>query len=188
MKFQLASMEEEKLHEYLSPNVVAQISLIKKSNGLLRASHSSKMPPSTYCYNQTRHHQSSGSDSGSSTGSHSPPETPALPGQASIGPGRPRQPSPPLYYVQYPRTMFPYQFRPNFPPFTPNGEAPMYGPQYSASYVPVPIFNPPKQSCWNCGTTGHTGSECKEPSIEEVTRAGGYQLDYSTAPPDINDK
>lgn len=184
-------MDEERLHELgISPNVVAQIRSLEKINGLQRPSQSSKAP-STYCASQIRHHQSSGSDSGSSTGSHSPSDTPALSAPGSMGPGRPRQQSPPLYlFHHYPRPVFSAPFpsyRPNFTPFTANGEAPIYGTQYNPPYVPIPLYTQPK-SCWNCGTTGHTGGECKEPSIEEVTRAGGYQLDYSTAPPDINDK
>ncbi|XP_077284663.1 uncharacterized protein LOC143910173 isoform X2 [Arctopsyche grandis] len=185
-------MDEDRLHDLgISPNVVAQLRSLEKINGLQRPSQSSK-PPSSYSASQIRHQQSSGSESGSSTGSHSPPDTPALSAPGSIGHGRQRQPSPPLYlFHHYPRPVFSAPFpsyRPNFTPFTANGEAPMYGPQYNPSYVPIPMFTQPKVSCFNCGTTGHTGSECKEPSIEEVTRAGGYQLDYSTAPPDINDK
>ncbi|KOB73856.1 Zinc finger CCHC domain-containing protein 2 [Operophtera brumata] len=54
-------------------------------------------------------------------------------------------------------------------------------------FVPV-LFAPPKLSCWNCGAAGHAGHECKEPSMEEMTRAGTYQLDFGGAPPDAADK
>jgi hypothetical protein len=192
-------MEDERLQEMgLPPDAISQLRSIEKMNGMPRASHSSKAPHASL-YSQSRHRPSSGSDSGSSTGSRSPPETPALQAPAPLGPGRPRQPSSPLYlqqpspYVQphYQRSVYPTAYpayRPNFPPFAANGETPIYGTQNYNSYVHVPIYAQPKLSCWNCGSMGHSGNECKEPSIEEVTRAGGYQLDYSSAPPDINDK
>ncbi|KAJ2953664.1 hypothetical protein O0L34_g1279 [Tuta absoluta] len=123
----------------------------------------------------------SSSDSGSSAAS-SPPGTPAPPRRA---------PPPPLPYLPYPRH-YPYPtpppaYRPPPPPFA-NGEPPHYPtpPQYGG-FVPV-LYAPPKLSCWNCGGAGHAGHECKEPSMEEMTRAGGYQLDFGGAPPDASDK
>ncbi|KAF9406438.1 hypothetical protein HW555_013194 [Spodoptera exigua] len=56
-----------------------------------------------------------------------------------------------------------------------------------AGFVSV-LYAPPKLSCWNCGAAGHAGHECKEPSMEEMTRAGGYQLDFGGAPPEPSDK
>lgn len=37
------------------------------------------------------------------------------------------------------------------------------------------------QSCFNCGSQTHTGRECKEASMEDVTRNSVYKLDYSAA-------
>lgn len=36
------------------------------------------------------------------------------------------------------------------------------------------------QSCFNCGSTSHTGRECSESSMEDVTRNTIYKLDYTT--------
>ncbi|VVD01799.1 unnamed protein product [Leptidea sinapis] len=122
----------------------------------------------------------SSSDSGSSAGS-SPPGTPAPHRRHAPGP-----PLPPVPYHQYPRP-YPYQtpppgYRPPPPPFA-NGEPPPYPtPAPYPGFVPV-LYAPPKLSCWNCGAAGHAGHECKEPSLEEMTRAGGYQLDFGGNPP-----
>jgi hypothetical protein len=35
-------------------------------------------------------------------------------------------------------------------------------------------------SCFNCGSTTHTGRECHEASMEDVTRNATYKLDYSS--------
>ncbi|XP_053602105.1 sine oculis-binding protein homolog isoform X2 [Plodia interpunctella] len=119
----------------------------------------------------------SSSDSGSSAAS-SPPGTPAPP----------RRAPPPLPFVPYPRPYAypgpPPAYRPPPPPFA-NGEPPPYPAPQFTGFVPV-LYAPPKLSCWNCGAAGHAGHECKEPSMEEMTRAGGYQLDFGGAPPDVD--
>ncbi|KAG6452532.1 extensin [Manduca sexta] len=125
------------------------------------------------------------SDSGSSAAS-SPPDTPALAPRRAT-PSAP----PPVSFLQYPRPFAyptpPPAYRPPPPPFA-NGEPPPYPtPAPYAGFVPV-LYAPPKLSCWNCGATGHAGHECKEPSMEEMTRAGGYQLDFGGAPPESTDK
>lgn len=127
----------------------------------------------------------SSSDSGSS-GTLSPPETPAPPVRRAT-PSAP----PPMPYLQFQRPYAyptpPPTYRAPPPPFV-NGEPPPYPPAAPyAGFVPV-LFAPPKLSCWNCGAAGHAGHECKEPSMEEMTRAGGYQLDFGGAPPDSTDK
>ncbi|XP_044736874.1 arginine-glutamic acid dipeptide repeats protein [Chrysoperla carnea] len=91
-------------------------------------------------------------------------------------------------------TMFTYphqSYRP--PPFNypPNGEL-VY--PYPAPFMPLIAYPsqviPPKLSCWNCGAAGHTGHDCTEPTIEEITRPGNYQIDFSTSntttPPDCS--
>lgn len=36
-------------------------------------------------------------------------------------------------------------------------------------------------SCFNCGSQSHTGRECQEASMEDVTRGSIYKLDYSSS-------
>lgn len=38
----------------------------------------------------------------------------------------------------------------------------------------------PQISCYNCGSQNHTGRDCQEASMEEVTRGAVYKLDYSS--------
>lgn len=52
----------------------------------------------------------------------------------------------------------------------------------SPSAVPVPTPYPTNkmvQSCFNCGSTNHTGVNCSEASMEDVTRNAMYKLDYT---------
>lgn len=52
----------------------------------------------------------------------------------------------------------------------------------SPSAVPVPTPYPTikmVQSCFNCGSTNHTGLNCSEASMEDVTRNAMYKLDYT---------
>ncbi|XP_047018799.1 extensin isoform X2 [Helicoverpa zea] len=127
----------------------------------------------------------SSSDSGSSAAS-SPPDTPAPPPRRAT-PSAP----PPVPFLQYPRPFAyptpPPAYRQPPPPFA-NGEPPPYPAAAPyAGFVSV-LYAPPKLSCWNCGAAGHAGHDCKEPSMEEMTRAGGYQLDFGGAPPEPADK
>ncbi|XP_026727325.1 actin cytoskeleton-regulatory complex protein pan1 isoform X3 [Trichoplusia ni] len=127
----------------------------------------------------------SSSDSGSSAAS-SPPDTP-LPAPRRATASAP----PPVPFLQYPRPFAyptpPPAYRQPPPPFA-NGEPPPYPAAAPyAGFVSV-LYAPPKLSCWNCGAAGHAGHECKEPSMEEMTRAGGYQLDFGGAPPEPADK
>lgn len=59
----------------------------------------------------------------------------------------------------------------------------------SPSAVPVPTPYPTNkmmQSCFNCGSTLHTGLNCSEASMEDVTRNAVYKLDYTVnAPPQL---
>lgn len=165
--FQMRHSMDNRLRELA---VQRQYRSFEKLNGVLRR-------PNTF--NQPR----SSSDSGSSAPS-SPPSTPA---QRRATPSAP----PPVPFLPYPRPFAyptpPPAFRAPPPPFA-NGEPPHYPtpPQY-AGFMPV-VYAPPKLSCWNCGAAGHAGHECKEPSMEEMTRAGGYQLDFGGAPPEPADK
>ncbi|CAK1549952.1 unnamed protein product [Leptosia nina] len=167
------TMGEERLREISA--VHQQYQSLEKLNGVRRRAAAYCPPPR------------SSSDSGSSAAS-SPPSTPA-PQQRRHTPSAPPPPTsapPPVPYIPYPRP-YPYPtppptYRPPPPPFA-NGEPPPYpAPAPYAGFVPV-LYAPPKLSCWNCGNAGHAGHECKEPSMEEMTRAGGYQLDFGGAPP-----
>lgn len=57
----------------------------------------------------------------------------------------------------------------------------------SPSAVPVHTPYPTNKtglSCFNCGSTTHTGLNCSEASMEDVTRNAVYKLDYTiNAPP-----
>ncbi|KAI8042117.1 hypothetical protein M5D96_003419 [Drosophila gunungcola] len=41
-------------------------------------------------------------------------------------------------------------------------------------------------SCYNCGSQTHSGRECQEASMEDVTRSASYKLDYSETSMDAN--
>ncbi|XP_017487722.1 PREDICTED: uncharacterized protein LOC108375970 isoform X2 [Rhagoletis zephyria] len=43
----------------------------------------------------------------------------------------------------------------------------------------VPIVNSKHLSCYNCGSQSHSGPDCQEASMEDVTRSAIYKLDYS---------
>ncbi|XP_050362378.1 uncharacterized protein LOC126781436 isoform X2 [Nymphalis io] len=163
---------EERLREITAMH--QQYRSLEKLNGVRRRATYGPQPRSS-------------SDSGSSVAS-SPPSTPApQPRRATPSmPPAPAPSAPPVPYLPYTRP-YPYPtpppaYRPPPPPFA-NGEPPPYPTAAPfAGFVPV-LYAPPKLSCWNCGGAGHAGHECKEPSMEEMTRAGGYQLDFGGAPP-----
>ncbi|XP_068621019.1 uncharacterized protein [Battus philenor] len=165
---------EERLREINAVN--QQYRSLEKLNGVRRRA-GAYIPP-------TR----SSSDSGSSAAS-SPPGTPA-PQPRRATPSGPTPNAPPVPFLPYPRPFAyptpPPAYRPPQPSFA-NGEPPPYPTPPYAGFVPV-IYAPPKLSCWNCGGAGHAGHECKEPSMEEMTRAGGYQLDFGGAPPESTEK
>ncbi|XP_050426155.1 uncharacterized protein LOC126836628 isoform X2 [Adelges cooleyi] len=43
---------------------------------------------------------------------------------------------------------------------------------------PVLTYHPPKVSCYNCGGQNHTGAECTELTMEEITSKGLYEHHY----------
>lgn len=58
----------------------------------------------------------------------------------------------------------------------------------SPSNVTVPTPYPTNkmvQSCFNCGSINHTGVNCSEASMEDVTRNAVYKLDYTFNTPQI---
>lgn len=68
----------------------------------------------------------------------------------------------------------------------PNGDLlmhPFLVPRSSPSAIPTPYpTNKMVQSCFNCGSTTHTGLNCSEASMEDVTRNAVYKLDYTEMP------
>ena len=81
-----------------------------------------------------------------------------------------------------------------FPPPQPNGEQPIFFVPLQAPVVVSARASPSSaaaptskmmQSCFNCGSTTHTGLNCNEASMEDVTRNAVYKLDYTinTPPP-----
>ena len=59
----------------------------------------------------------------------------------------------------------------------------------SPSAVPVPTPFPTNKaglSCFNCGSTTHTGLNCSEASMEDVTRNAVYKLDYTINAPQLH--
>ncbi|XP_050527462.1 uncharacterized protein LOC126897706 isoform X2 [Daktulosphaira vitifoliae] len=45
---------------------------------------------------------------------------------------------------------------------------------------PVLAYHPPKVSCYNCGGQNHTGAECTELTMEEITSKGLYENHFGT--------
>lgn len=106
-------------------------------------------------------------------------------------------PPPTQHQQQQPQRQF--QGQPNgellytfSPPFLTAQQAPVVSAvsqRASPSAVPVPTPYPTNkmvQSCFNCGSTQHTGLNCSEASMEDVTRNAVYKLDYTVnAPPQL---
>ncbi|XP_049867321.1 uncharacterized protein LOC126367696 isoform X2 [Pectinophora gossypiella] len=175
------SVGDERLREITA---VHQYRSLEKLNGVRRRAAAYATVP--------RSSSSSASSAASSPPGTPAPGTPGTPAPGTPGTPAPRRAGPPPAFLQYPPRAYAYPtpppaYRPPPPPFA-NGEPPHYPtpPQYGG-FVPV-LYAPPKLSCWNCGASGHAGHECKEPSMEEITRAGGYQLDFGGAPPEPADK
>lgn len=45
----------------------------------------------------------------------------------------------------------------------------------------IPALALQPKSCFNCGSTSHTGRDCPEASMEDVTRPNVYKLDFSSS-------
>lgn len=70
-------------------------------------------------------------------------------------------------------------------PFLPAVQTPVVVTSRSSpSTAPTPYpTNKMVQSCFNCGSTAHTGLNCSEASMEDVTRNAVYKLDYTVNTP-----
>ncbi|CRK93674.1 CLUMA_CG007203, isoform A [Clunio marinus] len=56
----------------------------------------------------------------------------------------------------------------------------------SVQVIPTPYpTNKMVQSCFNCGSINHTGLNCSEASMEDVTRNAVYKLDYTVNTPQL---
>lgn len=83
---------------------------------------------------------------------------------------------------QFPNGELMYSFT---PPFMPATQPPVVVTSRSsplAAPTPYPT-NKMVQSCFNCGSTAHTGLNCSEASMEDVTRNAVYKLDYTVNTP-----
>ncbi|KAK3911320.1 Zinc finger CCHC domain-containing protein 2 [Frankliniella fusca] len=74
----------------------------------------------------------------------------------------------------------PYPFPPSGEMWSPFPQPPQPTPPYLTNPIVAfsPAHPPPKLSCYNCGRQGHQGSDCKDVTLEEITRQGQYHLDY----------
>ncbi|KAJ4436310.1 hypothetical protein ANN_18941 [Periplaneta americana] len=138
--------------------------------------------------------------------SQPPPQAPQYSGSNSGGGAPPRPGDSNVPYTAYlPHAHFPAlrttgSIFPSFPPGSyirptypfPNGELvyQYHGPQTPpppppAQFIPTPVVTystvvpPPKVSCYNCGSQSHHATDCKESTMEEMTKQGQYRLDYS---------
>ncbi|KAF4526728.1 hypothetical protein B566_EDAN015761 [Ephemera danica] len=80
------------------------------------------------------------------------------------------QTSPPPFQVQQQQQFVAPKTASPPPPFMP----------YAPSYPPPSLSASAKLTCYNCGGANHRGTDCHEPSIEEVMRRGQYRLDFSS--------
>lgn len=91
-----------------------------------------------------------------------------------------QQPPPPPQQQQQPPP--PQQKVPTAytPPAAVSGVVPPAVPHPPAASTPTGSLYSPL-SCFNCGSQKHTGLECQESSMEDVTRNSIYKLDYLSA-------
>lgn len=88
-------------------------------------------------------------------------------------PQQQQQQQPPLIQQQQQQQKVPTAYT---PPAVITGVVP---PPPAAS-TPTGSLYPP-QSCFNCGSQKHTGLDCQESSMEDVTRNSIYKLDYNAS-------
>ncbi|XP_039433030.1 dual specificity protein kinase splA isoform X2 [Culex pipiens pallens] len=96
--------------------------------------------------------------------------------QTTQPPPPPQQQQPPLIQPQQQQQKVPTAYTP------PVAVVP---PQHPSSAASTPtggassLYSP--QSCFNCGSQKHTGLDCQESSMEDVTRNSIYKLDYNAS-------
>ncbi|KAI4483544.1 PREDICTED: uncharacterized protein LOC106789273 [Polistes canadensis] len=67
------------------------------------------------------------------------------------------------------------------PPPPPNAAgtpAPYMPPTPVVTYAPAAV-QPPKVSCYNCGSSNHIAIDCKDQTMEDLTKKAQYRLDYT---------
>lgn len=67
------------------------------------------------------------------------------------------------------------------PPPPPNAAgtpAPYMPPTPVVTYAPVAV-QPTKVSCYNCGSSNHIAIDCKDQTMEDLTKKAQYRLDYT---------
>lgn len=95
------------------------------------------------------------------------------------------QASQPMTGYSMPRPYLPQQHVMQSPEYQQVYQQPaefLYYPSSSQAFYTTPMlmqpqvmaYHPPKVSCYNCGGQNHTGAECTELTMEEITSKGGY--------------
>ncbi|XP_076291801.1 uncharacterized protein LOC143214504 isoform X2 [Lasioglossum baleicum] len=98
----------------------------------------------------------------------------------------------------YARPAYPATYQPNgemmyqYPGHPPSGGTPPPPPNAAATPVqapympPTPVVTyspaavpPTKISCYNCGSSSHLAADCKDQTMEDITKKAQYRLDYS---------
>ncbi|XP_011151945.2 atrophin-1 isoform X1 [Harpegnathos saltator] len=105
------------------------------------------------------------------------------------GPSAARPAYPGAYQPNGGEMMYPYTGHPgasgSTPPPPPN--AAVAATQVQASYMPptpvvtyaAAVIPPTKISCYNCGSSNHLAVDCKDQTMEDITKKAQYRLDYT---------
>ncbi|XP_076232187.1 uncharacterized protein LOC143177835 isoform X2 [Calliopsis andreniformis] len=96
------------------------------------------------------------------------------------------RPAYPTTYQPNGEMMYPYPGHPSSggtPPPPPNAaatpvQAPYMPPTPVVTYAPAAV-PPTKISCYNCGSSSHLAVDCKDQTMEDLTKKAQYRLDYS---------
>ncbi|CAI6357219.1 unnamed protein product [Macrosiphum euphorbiae] len=95
----------------------------------------------------------------------------------------PRQYIPQQHIVQSPEYQQVYQQPTEFV-YYPSSSQTFYTTTPVLMQPQVLAYHPPKVSCYNCGGQNHTGAECTELTMEEITSKGLYEHHYGPSMPD----
>lgn len=109
-------------------------------------------------------------------------------GQMHNFPGYRTMPPPQRHFQGQPNGELMYSFTQPFLPTQTPVVVSNVSQRASPSAVPVPTPYPTNKSglsCFNCGSTTHTGLNCSEASMEDVTRNAVYKLDYTINAPQL---
>ncbi|VVC42517.1 Hypothetical protein CINCED_3A018464 [Cinara cedri] len=107
---------------------------------------------------------------------------------------QPQTSQPMTSYSSVPRPYLPQQHIVQSPEYQQVYQQPefLYYPSSSQTFYTTPVlmqpqvlaYHPPKVSCYNCGGQNHTGAECTELTMEELTSKGLYETHYGPPMPD----